>query len=215
MDKFLGLDSKFYKIGTWLGDMAVLVFLWFLCSIPLFTFGASTTAVYYVTTRQLSQKEGYISGDFFKSFKTNFITATAVTVLFLCMFYAEYINISNMSKSSIVYPLQFFVVYELTATLCFAFPLLSRFDFKFWKLLSMSFMMANRHFLTSFTCVLFLFVFVYFMYVITAPFYIYPIFMMVFMAAYAPLTSMMFMKVFRKYEPTLDVDKEDNFSVEE
>ena len=65
MEKWLGLDSKFYKWGTLLADLIILTVLWLICSLPIITMGAATTALYYVTTRQLSNREGYVSRDFF------------------------------------------------------------------------------------------------------------------------------------------------------
>ena len=68
MEKWFGLDSKFYKFGTLIGDLIILTLLWTICCLPIVTIGASTTALYYVTTRQLSDREGYVSKGFFQEF---------------------------------------------------------------------------------------------------------------------------------------------------
>ncbi|MBQ7264478.1 MAG: YesL family protein [Firmicutes bacterium] len=209
MNNFLGLESKFYKVGTWLGDMAVLMLLWFLCSVPVFTLGASTTAVYYVTTRQISGREGYMSKDFFKSFLTNFLQATIATVIMLVLLVITYINISATPRNSVFFPLQFLILYEILATFLFLFPLLSRFDMKMIKLLQMSFTMANRHMLTSVSAVLLFCIGIFLIYIVEAPIYIYPIFLMIFMAVYTPITSLMYMNIFRKYQPDIDKDEDE------
>ncbi len=212
MNKFLGLESKFYKIGTWFGDMAVLLILWMLCSLPIITFGASTTAVFYVTTRQISNREGYISSDFFKSFGRNFIQATIATLILLGMLYIEYINIMNMQRGSLLFPLQFVLLFEIIGTYVFLFPLLARFDMKLPALFKMAFMLANRHLLTTFSCILLMGVGLLLIYVVEAPIYMFPLFFMVLMGVYAPLTSFMFMNIFRKYQPDLDKDENDDES---
>ncbi|MBS6578759.1 MAG: YesL family protein [Clostridiales bacterium] len=41
--------------------LAWLNFLWLLCSLPILTIGASTTAVYYTAMRMARDDEGYIA----------------------------------------------------------------------------------------------------------------------------------------------------------
>jgi len=57
----------------------VLNLLWCICSIPIFTIGASTTAVYYVTLKLVRDEEDGTFRSFFKSFKENFKQATAIS----------------------------------------------------------------------------------------------------------------------------------------
>ena len=40
-----------------LGDLIILNILWIVCSIPVFTAGASTTAVYYVTLKLVRDED--------------------------------------------------------------------------------------------------------------------------------------------------------------
>lgn len=50
--------------------------LWFLTSLPLFTIGASTTALYYVTLRMVRGDEGYLTRDYLRAFLDNFKKST-------------------------------------------------------------------------------------------------------------------------------------------
>ncbi len=204
MDKWLGLDSKFYKYGTLLGDLIILTILWLICSIPVITIGASTTALYYVTTRQLSNREGYVSKDFFKSFKSNFLEATGVTILLGVIGVVLYVNIHffvpNTTIDTIILLVQYVLLYELTIVTIYVFPVLSRFNLKFGQLLKTSLFMANRHLLTTFTCAI-LFVAVVLIVLRCG------ILIIVCAGSYAILTSLMFMKLFRKYVPDMDKDK--------
>lgn len=215
MEKWLGLDSKFYKWGTWFVDTMQLMILWAICCLPVITIGASTTAVYYVATRQISGREGYIGKDFFKSFFSNFFKATAITVILEIFAVVEFINIMAMDKGSLLFPIQFVIVYELFAFSIFVFPLLARFDFKFTELLRNAFLMANRHILTVVSCFIMLAAGAFLMVMLQAPIYVYPIVVIIVFAVYTPVSSLMFMNVFRKYVPDMDVDKEDNFSIED
>lgn len=52
--------------------------LWFLCCIPIFTIGASTTALYYVSFKLVRNEEGNITKQFFTAFRSNFKKATLI-----------------------------------------------------------------------------------------------------------------------------------------
>ncbi|NMB39220.1 MAG: DUF624 domain-containing protein, partial [Firmicutes bacterium] len=51
MGGFLSIDGPLYKILMQVYNLLVLNLLWFFFSIPLFTIGASTTALFYVTRK--------------------------------------------------------------------------------------------------------------------------------------------------------------------
>ena len=55
--------------------------LWFICSIPIFTIGASTTALYYTCLKIVRNEEGNVTKTFFKSFKENFRQATVIWLI--------------------------------------------------------------------------------------------------------------------------------------
>lgn len=64
-------------------DIMILNVLWIICSLPVFTIGASTTAVYYVTLKLVRDEEGGTVRSFFKSFRENFRQATAIWLILL------------------------------------------------------------------------------------------------------------------------------------
>ncbi len=208
MNNFFGLDSKFYKYGSILADILIITLLWTITSLPIITVGASTTAMYYVITRQLSNREGYIRTDFFKSFKANFFQATGVTILFIVIFAVLFFNIYILPGDSVLFPIQFVLLAVAVAVLAFVFPVLSRFEFKFFELLRTSFFLAVRHFPTSFTCVVLL----YAIYVLVLR---WPFAFVVCAGVYGWLTSLMFMRVFKKYVPQMDTDEYDEFKRQE
>ena len=129
MGGWFNIDSKFYRFCSYVGDFIIINGALGYFSLPVITIGASTTAAYYVATRQLSAREGYIWKDFLKSFKSNFIQSTLSTIIFGLIGAVIYINIEFLEKSSIFFPVQFVLLYELTITVIYTFPLLSRFNF--------------------------------------------------------------------------------------
>ena len=202
MNRFFNLDGKFYRFGTLLWDVIILTFLWTITSLPIITIGASTTAVYYVTTREISNREGYVTKDFFRSFKTNFIKATGVTLLFMVVYGVVFVNIRYLPVDSVMFPMQFVILAAATGVLVFAFPLLSRFELGFFELIQKSFFLAVGHFLTTITClVLLVAVYMLVMWM--------PILFVVCVGFYCLLTSLMFMRIFKKYLPEMDTAEYD------
>ena len=57
--------------------------LWMLCSLPVFTIGASTTALYYACLRIVRNEEYNAAGMFFRSFRQNFRQATVLWLIML------------------------------------------------------------------------------------------------------------------------------------
>lgn len=80
-------------------DLALLNLLVLLCSIPVFTIGASTTALYY-TLIKLIHNEDKLFRAFFRSFRQNFLQSTLLWLLLLligtaivfCIWFCRYIN---------------------------------------------------------------------------------------------------------------------------
>ncbi len=66
-------------------DLMILNILWVVCSLPIITFGAATTAVYYVTFRLNEGKDEHIIRSFFKSFASNFRQSTIIWLILLAV----------------------------------------------------------------------------------------------------------------------------------
>ena len=207
MGGFFSLDGPFYKFGSMLADIMILSLVWLVFSLPLFTVGASTCALFYVTTRRISNREGYILRDFFAAFKANFKKGTLLWLLLasmvgLLVYYllnaamlAE--TMGNMARY--FYPVWIVLLLELTLMSVYLFPMAARFDMKFSQILKSSLFMANRHFFTSVTCVVLALA-------ILLGVYLYPIAFLVAMGLYAWLASYLVMRVFKKYRPEMDKD---------
>ena len=81
--KFLSYDSRFSQILIKLSYTCWLNLLWIICSLPVFTIGASTTALYTVTLKMADDKESEITKTFFRAFKDNFAQATRIWLILL------------------------------------------------------------------------------------------------------------------------------------
>ena len=203
MFSFFNMDGPFYKFGSLIADIMILSFYWIIFSIPLFTIGTSTTALYYVMTRRISNREGYLFRDFWTSFKSNFKQTTIIWLIFLLVFYILFINIRNIdllgNMRNIVYPVQIVLLIEVVMCGMYIFPINARFEINLKNSFKTAFFMANRHFLTTVLCALAaatIFVVSYSTF----------IFFLVAMGVYVFLTSHLFLRIFKKYRPEIDQD---------
>ena len=64
-------------------DLVILNILFMICSIPIITIGAATTALYTVMLKFVKDEEGYIFSGFFIAFKDNFRKATISWLIML------------------------------------------------------------------------------------------------------------------------------------
>ena len=80
-----GIDSKFYEVVSRIADLVVVNLLFVLCSLPIITIGASTTALYGVTKKMAENREGYIFRNYYRLFKENFKQTTIMWSILLLL----------------------------------------------------------------------------------------------------------------------------------
>ncbi len=201
MRRFFDYGGSFFRLTSMVADIMMLGILWLLFCMPIITIGASSTALFYVATKRLSNREGYIVKDFFQSFKTNFKTATIVWLTLLLSWYLLYINVNIMNYlgGAFIYlsAVYYFFALQILFINIFAFPLLSRFEFGYKKLMITALLMANKHLLTTIICV------AVFAVLFVLVFMIPPL--AIFMGSiYSFAVSCFLIKIFRKYMPEFD-----------
>lgn len=82
LDRIFDTDNVVFRFLGTVGYIWWLHVLWLLCSLPVITIGASTTALIY-SCMKLHNKEGYVTRNFFRSFRENFIQSTILYLLFV------------------------------------------------------------------------------------------------------------------------------------
>lgn len=83
MGRLFNLDSPVFSFLNKIADLIWLNILTAICCIPVFTIGASMTALNYVVLKMVRNEEGYLTKSFFKSFKQNFKQATIIWMILL------------------------------------------------------------------------------------------------------------------------------------
>jgi len=204
MREFFSLDGAFSRYGGFVADMIILSLMWILFSIPIITIGASTTAMFYVSTRRIANREGYITSDFWASFKENFKRATMLWLVILVIGFVLIFNIVNRdlmgdNMAMFMFPAQLVFLVMLTFTTVYIFPVTARFEMSVWQTIKSCFFMATRHLLTSVVCGLLLVAVVVGSLIVPVMFFIAP-------GLYATLASFMLMRIFKRYRPEMDRD---------
>ncbi|MCL2707746.1 MAG: DUF624 domain-containing protein [Defluviitaleaceae bacterium] len=205
MSGFFSLDGPFYKYGSLVADIMILSVAWIVCSIPLVTAGASTAAIYFVATRRIANREGYILRDFWAAFKANFKRAT---ILWIIMVALGLLLINNIifffgmsgTMASIMLPIEICLLIELVLISFYVFPITARFDMNVKTTLKTAFYMANRHLPTSLTIA------VLFAALILAILFMSEILILAAPGLFAWLSSYMLIRIFKKYRPEMDKD---------
>ena len=77
------LDNPVIRFLSRVADIMILNLLFILCSIPVFTTGASLSALYYCLFKMKEGTEGYLVRKFFHSFRENFKQATLMWLIML------------------------------------------------------------------------------------------------------------------------------------
>lgn len=114
-------------------DFILLNILWVVCSIPLFTIGASTTALYTVMLKIVRNEEGYIVKGFINAFKENFKKSTIIWLILAAVGIVIGIDsrvAAAMSSTMRIVFQSVFIIFGLVwlCVVIYVFPLTARYE---------------------------------------------------------------------------------------
>lgn len=220
MGRFFDIDGPFLGGLTKMADVFILNLLLILCSLPIFTFGAAYTALYYVTLKMVKDEECYIAKAFFKSFKQNFKQATIIWFIVLAIGTVIYVDfkVINGGYAGLVMPqgiakvmyiivMASLILFSFTSS--YVFPLLARFDNSVKNTLKNAMFMSIRHFPSTILIIIINvlpFVVMYFV-----PKALILVFFVFGLCAYC--NSSFFVKIFKLYTPEEKITSDEEFEV--
>jgi len=133
MGGLFSIDGPAARFLSRFADLVLLSLLWSLCSIPIVTMGASSTALYTMTLRMVRGEEGGIISGFFGAFRLNLKDATLIH-LALCglltligLYYIVVGMLPEGMKSFFYGAALLFLLLWLMETV-FIYPVLARFE---------------------------------------------------------------------------------------
>ena len=188
-------DNKILNFFSRVVDLLLLNFLFVITSLPVFTLGASLTALFSAAMKLVRNEESYVSKDYFRAFKTNFRQATV-------SFWAFALVLALLSGNLMISYQQsgsFYLVIGIY--FLYFFPVLARFYFTTRQILLHIPHMILTHFFSFILLIILLipliFLCVYSLFTATC--------VIVFgcicgFSVYAYVMSMLFRKIFEPYE---------------
>lgn len=199
-----------FSFNSWLSrflylvaDIVLLHILWIICSLPIVTIGASTTALYSSCMKRIRRDEGYITGNFFGAFKSNFRQSTLIWLLLLAVGGILYMDLwIGLSVEGVLGKIMLvscsMLLIPFFCTVLYIFPVQAKFENRILDNLKNAFLMSLSNFQWTLFLVFILATFV----LLTLAF---PPFMGLMLVAgagiFGYLTSCVFVYVFRKYLP--------------
>ena len=144
-------ESRIHLVLTAIIDVIWAGLLWLLCSLPILTLGASSTALYYSVVKSIRHERGRLTPNFFRAFRENFRTATLLWLLclgWLLIGFADLyaFGLMGVQKGSVLYYVSrlFFLPVPLLFPWLFAF--VSRFQNTVFGSLKFTAWLAMRNF---------------------------------------------------------------------
>jgi uncharacterized membrane protein YesL len=104
LNKLFNLDNPVMQFLSAMADLIILNLLTLLCCLPIFTIGASLSAMHYVLLKMARKEESYIAKPFFQAFKDNFKQATGEWLILLLVFAVLGIDIQMIRANAGLFP---------------------------------------------------------------------------------------------------------------
>lgn len=151
---FFRLDSPLMRGLSQLADLMLLNVLAVICSIPVFTLGASASALYYAVGH-LQEDEGTPMRDFFRAFRQNFAQATVIWLILLAcgaalLLATLYYLAVNMTGGVILLTITCLAWLLWSFLFSWVFPLQSKFENTVRNTLSNALLLSLGYFPRSF-----------------------------------------------------------------
>jgi uncharacterized membrane protein YesL len=202
MSGLFNLENGFFSFMGKLWDMILLSIIWVICCIPFVTIGPATAAMYYAVVKVIRRERGYVTKEFFHSFKDNLKVGILSNILFGIVAYILYIDFTytqSLRRGGESYGDLMFAGFVAISTiiifvLIFCYPILSRFTVNLKGLFKTSFIIAMKHFPTTFLLVIIVAIFAMGCYIIYPFIFIAP-------ALCCLVSSFLIERVFKKYMP--------------
>lgn len=172
MSKLFSYDNPIWRWMGRVADMFLLSVVWTVCSLPVVTIGASTSALYYVTLKMARNHDGYLVRSYLKAFRENLGQAT---ILWLYVLAAGLFLGSGMywiyGMESGTAGVMFWMFFVLSVLYLFVavmiFPLQARIQAGAGKVCFLAFMISIKNFswvllmLVTIICIMALAIFVF------------------------------------------------------
>lgn len=127
------MEKPIWNALSQAADLAILNILWILCSLPIITLGASTTALYDCTMKIIRQQDDGILAMFFRSFRRNLKQGIVLTLLsaisgFFLLCDLRYFGILDGMVFKLAFAIFAILGVFWVIAVSYVFPILAQFD---------------------------------------------------------------------------------------
>ena len=136
-------ENDFWRLIEKLVDLFLLSVFWLVCSLPVFTLGPATAALYRTVARCIRGSERKSWSLFFRTFRENFKVGALTTLVVvavgavLFVLYTLLYQTASLNRAGYILFMAYYVFLLLPlGLLCYLFPVLSQFEFGVGGLLS-------------------------------------------------------------------------------
>lgn len=202
--KLFNLDSPVMVFLTKVANLMILNLLTIICCIPIITVGPAVTALYYVTIKMARGDEPYIVKSYFKSFKENFKQATILWIVMLALIIVLILDwevvvlMMSGTGAKIMKVVLGVVTIFFVMTALYIFPVLSRFENTIKQTVKNAFLISIMSLPKTVVIIL---IHLLPLGILLLTIQALPFLFLLGMPAVAYLSSMMFVRVFKKFEP--------------
>ena len=155
MGGFFNYDNPVWRFVGRIWDLFILNLLWVICSIPIITFGAATTAMYYCTLKVAKDRDsGGMFMLFFHSFKDNIKQSTLIWIImavtggilfFDIRFFSIYAPIQNTFIRMIIFTVTCFLMLLWLFIFLYVFPIQAKFINPIKQTFKLALFMSIKH----------------------------------------------------------------------
>ncbi len=205
MGNFFNPDGSIMKALGRIADLAILNLLWLICSLPVVTMGAATTALLSVTLKMVKNEESYIFRGYIKALKRNFKQSTIIWLVLLAVMIVlgtDYYIISHWD-SQLKYLLLTVVILAgliLLFVELYIFPLIAKFENTVGEYFKNAVLMSIRHLPYTLILAVIFGMQVYACFYMLVNYQFLPILILFGESAFVYVMSYLYAKIFRGYE---------------
>lgn len=143
-------DGWFTRIFGTLGDIILVNILFIICSLPVFTIGASMSGMYYALMRKQRTDDGGIAKLFFKGFKDNFKQGTGAWLLYVVISFVFSMDFrlfgeGGPQENKLMYYASVVMFVLVSFIAIYLFPVIAAFENKLKDLILQSIYLAARN----------------------------------------------------------------------
>lgn len=131
--KLFDYEAPFWRFMSRVADLVIVNAYWLICSLPVVTIGASTSALYCVTLHMVRGEGGGVTRMFFSAFKQNLRQGLALFFILLLpvvlVVYEVWLYVSGAVEQTLWMSVVFCMPAILVALITgYVYPLLAQFD---------------------------------------------------------------------------------------